>query len=112
MKGLEFYTHGIGFSWLQLPILTETEHIEMVEITLLSDKEVTVENPAVETAISPSLKSASFAKTPHERDPHPCNMLHASLYVIDFRCAPNFGDAQGRTHGPRVGLRRLDLFCR
>ena len=40
----------------------------------------------------------SFAKIPHEAILVHVTCYMASLYVIDFTCAPNFGEAQGSSH--------------
>lgn len=50
-----------------------------------------MERPPV--ARSQRLQELSFAKTPHEAILIHVTCYTASLYVIDFTCAPNFGEA-------------------
>lgn len=54
----------------------------------------------------------SFAKTPHEAIFIHVTCYTTSLYVIDFICAPNFGEAQvsmgRRNTRPRSACRGLN----
>jgi hypothetical protein len=37
---------------------------------------------------------------------HKCNMLHGLLDVVDFKCAPNFGEAHPLATGKNQGLKK------